>query len=35
MRRGDGLDTAPLQPGGAGPLRVREFLTGVGARSRG
>ena len=35
MRRGDGLDTAPLEPGGAGPLRVREFLTGVGARSRG
>ena len=35
MRRGDGLQTAPLQPGGAGPLRVRELLTGVGARSRG
>ena len=35
MRRGDGLPTAPLQPGGAGPLRVRELLTGVGARSRG
>ncbi len=35
MRRGDGLDTAPLAPGGAGPLRVREFLTGVGSRSRG
>ena len=34
MRRGEGLDTAPLKPGGAGPLRVREFLTGVGARSR-
>ena len=33
MRRGDGLATAPLAPGGAGPLRVREFLTGVGARS--
>jgi nucleoside-diphosphate-sugar epimerase len=33
MRRGDGLPTAPLQPGGAGPLRVREFLTGVGART--
>ena len=25
----------PLQAGGAGPLRVRELLTGVGARSRG
>jgi UDP-glucose 4-epimerase len=35
MRRGDGLQTAPLEPGGAGPLRVRELLTGVGARSRG
>ena len=35
MRRGEGLDTAPLKAGGAGPLRVREFLTGVGARSRG
>lgn len=35
MRRGEGLDTPPLAPGGAGPLRVREFLTGVGARSRG
>jgi UDP-glucose 4-epimerase len=35
MRRGDGLPTAPLESGGAGPLRVREFLTGVGARSRG
>ena len=32
MRRGDGLPTPPLQPGGAGPLRVRELLTGVGAR---
>jgi nucleoside-diphosphate-sugar epimerase len=35
MRRGDGLQTAPLQPGGAGPLRIRELLTGVGGRSRG
>jgi nucleoside-diphosphate-sugar epimerase len=35
MRRGDGLQSAPLQPGGAGPLRVRELLTGVGRRSRG
>ena len=35
MRRGDGLDTAPLEPGGAGVLRVRELLTGVGGRSRG
>ncbi len=35
MRRGDGLPTAPLEPGSAGPLRVRELLTGVGGRSRG
>jgi nucleoside-diphosphate-sugar epimerase len=34
MRRGDGLDTAPLERGGAGPLRLRELLTGVGGRSR-
>jgi UDP-glucose 4-epimerase len=33
MRRGEGLDTAPLEPGAAGPLRIRELLTGVGARS--
>ena len=35
MRRGDGLQTAPLEPGSAGPARVRELLTGVGGRSRG
>ena len=34
MRRGDGLETAPLEPGGAGPLRMRELLTGVGGRSK-
>ena len=32
MREGAGLDTPPLAPGGAGPLRIREFATGVGAR---
>ena len=32
MRHGAGLDTPPLEPGGAGPLRLREFLSGVGAR---
>ena len=32
MREGAGLDTPPLEPGGAGPLRLREFLSGVGAR---
>ena len=34
MRRSDGADTAPLAPGGDGPARVREVLTGVGSRSR-
>ena len=33
MRDGAGLDTPPLQPGNAGPLRVREFASGVGART--
>jgi nucleoside-diphosphate-sugar epimerase len=29
---GAGLDTPPLEPGGSGPLRVREFASGVGGR---
>jgi UDP-glucose 4-epimerase len=33
MRDGAGLNTPPLQPGNAGPLRAREFLSGVGART--
>ena len=33
MRRGDGADTPPLHRGGAGPLRIREFLTGIGGRN--
>jgi UDP-glucose 4-epimerase len=33
MREGAGLDTPPLEPGGAGPLRAREFASGVGARN--
>jgi nucleoside-diphosphate-sugar epimerase len=33
IRRGDGIPTPPLAPGGAGRLRAREFLTGVGRRS--
>ena len=33
MREGAGLDTPPLEPGGAGPLRAREFAGGVGART--
>ena len=32
MRSQAGLDTPPLVPGGAGPMRVRELLSGVGAR---
>jgi UDP-glucose 4-epimerase len=32
MREGAGLDTPPLEPGGAGPLRAREFASGVGSR---
>jgi UDP-glucose 4-epimerase len=33
MREGAGLDTPPLEAGGAGPLRAREFLSGVGGRT--
>lgn len=33
MRDGAGIDTPPLVPGNAGPLRAREFLSGVGART--
>jgi nucleoside-diphosphate-sugar epimerase len=33
MRRNDGVETPPLQSGGSGPLRIREFLTGVGGRN--
>ncbi|MDQ3877180.1 MAG: NAD-dependent epimerase/dehydratase family protein [Actinomycetota bacterium] len=33
LREGSGLDTPPLDPATSGRFRVREFLTGVGARS--
>jgi UDP-glucose 4-epimerase len=33
MRRQEGIDTPPLEPGGAGPLRLRELLGGVGKRT--
>jgi UDP-glucose 4-epimerase len=33
IRAGAGLATPPLEPGGAGPLRAREFASGVGART--
>jgi nucleoside-diphosphate-sugar epimerase len=33
IRAGAGLETPPLEPGGAGPLRAREFASGVGART--
>ncbi|MBE2316519.1 NAD-dependent epimerase/dehydratase family protein [Solirubrobacter sp. CPCC 204708] len=32
MRETEGLDTPPLKPHAGGPLRIREFLTGVGRR---
>ncbi len=34
MRESDGVDTPPLSPRSGGPLRIREFLTGVGRTSR-
>ena len=33
LRDGAGMDTPPLEAGSAGPLRAREFLSGVGART--
>jgi hypothetical protein len=33
MREGAGTDTPPLEAGGAGPLRIKEFLTGIGGRN--
>jgi UDP-glucose 4-epimerase len=33
MREGAGIATPPLEPGGSGPLRAREFASGVGART--
>ena len=32
IREGAGFDTPPLEPGSAGPLRLRELLSGIGAR---
>lgn len=32
LQTGAGMQTPPLEPGGAGPARAREFLSGVGAR---
>jgi nucleoside-diphosphate-sugar epimerase len=32
LREGAGLETPPLEPGGAGPLRLQELLSGVGSR---
>jgi UDP-glucose 4-epimerase len=34
MREGAGFPTPPLDPGTGGPLRSRELLSGIGARSR-
>jgi len=33
MHEGAGLDTPPLRAGNAGPVRAREFLSGVGGRT--
>jgi hypothetical protein len=33
LRDRSGADTPPLAAGAGGPLRVRELLTGVGARN--
>jgi nucleoside-diphosphate-sugar epimerase len=33
MRTGAGADTPALERGGSGPLRLREFLTGIGGRN--
>jgi UDP-glucose 4-epimerase len=33
IRDGAGLDTPPLEPGGAGPGRIRELASGVGSRT--
>jgi UDP-glucose 4-epimerase len=33
MRKQDGADTPPLDGGGSGPLRIREFLSGIGGRN--
>jgi hypothetical protein len=33
MRRSQGIDTPPLAPQAGGPARVRELLTGVGAKN--
>ena len=33
MRAGEGEGTPPLRPGGAGPLRIKEILSGIGGRN--
>jgi UDP-glucose 4-epimerase len=33
MREGAGTDTPPLEAGGGGRLRIKEFLTGIGGRN--
>jgi hypothetical protein len=33
MRDGSGVETPPLAPETSGPLRVRELVTGIGARN--
>jgi UDP-glucose 4-epimerase len=33
MRKGAGYPTPPLEGGGAGPMRIKEFLSGLGGRN--
>jgi nucleoside-diphosphate-sugar epimerase len=33
MRKQDGAPTPPLEGGGSGPMRIREFITGIGGRN--
>jgi UDP-glucose 4-epimerase len=34
LREGAGIQTPPLDPAASGPLRAREFATGVGATDK-
>jgi hypothetical protein len=34
MREGRGDATPPMERGGSGPVRIREFLTGIGSSRR-
>jgi UDP-glucose 4-epimerase len=34
LRDGAGMQTPPLDPAASGPLRAREFTTGIGAKDK-